>query len=296
VLRSSDGGGNTRLQEISRPVAWSNILLAADLEATDNRSLSVALKLAQLFNARLVAAHVPSSGETGGNGGEFSEVSRRRVEERLAGIPYEVVTRPGEAWPLVSRLIEEKQANALVLELSGCAGASTGRVARRARGSPAEEIFHRAHCPVVTVGPQPAAGRSEARGATLERILYATDFSVESLAAAPCAVSLASRARAQLILLYANRSGLTDQEEAAMQTLRDLVPLGTRLTSKPRCLVERGALAEVSLRIAAAEKTDLLTLGVPRDETAAQPGPEQSIADAWRISCEATCPVLTIRS
>lgn len=259
--------------------------------------MRVARKLAQLHGARLVAAHVPSLSASAPTAEEFSADRRRHVEEMLSGVAHELVSRPGAAWPVISAVIQERQANALVLEMGGVSGQGPGGAARHGVASVAEEIFYRAPCAVVTVGSQRGPGRTETGGEfPLERILYATDFSVESLSAAPSAVSLASHARAQLILLYTAASEEENQREAAVQTLRDLVPLGTRLAAKPRCLVERGAFSESTLRVAETENADLLLLGIPRTDPAAPPGTARTVAAAWKAVREAACPVLTVRS
>lgn len=69
-------------------------------------------------------------------------------------------------------------------------------------GSVAEKIFRQATCPVLTVGPAVSSKTTHAAAAELNRILYATDFSLESLAAARYAVYLAKEHRAELILMH----------------------------------------------------------------------------------------------
>ena len=269
-------------------------MLAADLAAPSNRSVAFAVGLAQLYAARLLAVHLPALGAASGESPALSADCRRQVEKRLSALCGELVSREGKPADVVSRLLEERSADALVLDAGGAAGAIRPRGPNRAADSPAKGIFRRVQCAVFTLGPRVAAAGGEASPNLLERILYITDFSVESLSAAPYAVSLASRARAQLVLAYAGKDGQAPQTEAARQTLRDLVPLGTRLAMRPRCLVEPGALAEVALRLAAAENAHLLVLGIPREEEIAS-RLQPSITGAWRISLQAPCPVLTVR-
>ena len=300
-------GTVTRIEETSRPAGWSSILLAADLSATASRPLHVALELARIYSAPLAAVHIPVLGAARGThsaggtkdppqgGGGLSKERRRRLEERLSAVSHELILRGGESGQALFGMIERRKPDVLVLETAGDVRRGVARAARGGQKNIAEEIFRRAPCAVLAVRPSAAAEEEDA-ATCFERILYATDFSVESLAAAPSAVSLASRAGAQLTLLHASDERQPEEASAALETLRDLVPLGTRLFAKPRCLVERGALAEVCLRLAAAEDSSLLVLGIARDEAGTYLGPRQTVAEAWDIAMRASCPVLTVRS
>ena len=75
-------------------------------------------------------------------------------------------------------------------------------------------MFRRARVPVLTIGP--GAPRSPHAGAKFHKVLYATDFSKESLAAAPYAISMAEENQARLILLYVMKPSATplSQREA----------------------------------------------------------------------------------
>ena len=299
-------GTFTRTEEISRPVGWSSILLAADLSATASRALRVAVELARLYSARLAAVHVPSLGASRGRlsagrkkgspvGEGFSKEGRRRLEERFSALSHELILGGGESVQALSGLIEKRKPGVLVLEAASPGRKTGAGTARSHQKNIAQEIFRRAPCAIMTVKPSAATEQEEA-APHFERILYATDFSVESLAAAPSAVSLASRAEAQLTLLHASDERQPEEASAALETLRDLVPLGTRLFRKPRCLVERGALAELCLRLASAENSSLLVLGIAREEAGTYLGPRQTVAEAWDIAMRASCPVLTVRS
>jgi len=306
VRRHPRGERVTRIQESSRPSTWSSIVLAADLALPENHALGVGLKLASLYGARLIAAHVPTLGgaspspggaapsETGDEG-QVSESLKQILAPQLAAVSHDMLECRGEPWPWLRALLERALPQALVLELSRRARETPALSGTSRRASPAEEICLRAPCAVVTVDTSPPAGAGEIRGAKLERILLVTDFSVESLAAAPAAVSLASRAQAQLILLYAGDSARQKQTNAICQTLRDLVPLGTRLLLKPECRVERGVLAEVALKAAAEDRADLLVLGIPRPEAGAAATAAGALGAAWRVCREAKCAVLTVR-
>lgn len=98
-------------------------------------------------------------------------------------------------WPEVARTIEDCGIDLIVLGTRGRTGAQKFLL-----GSVAEEIFRRSSVPVLTTGPHVRTGNHN--GARFHRILFATDFKDESLAAAPYAISLAQEHQARLILLH----------------------------------------------------------------------------------------------
>ena len=65
-------------------------------------------------------------------------------------------------------------------------------------GSVAEEAIRESSCPVLAVGPRAPSDEN----VHVQNILYATDFSTDSLLAAPYALSFAEKFRARLSLLH----------------------------------------------------------------------------------------------
>ena len=158
-------------------------------------------------------------------------------------------------------------------------------------GSVAEEIFRQALCPVLTVGPR--SSLRPKKPAELSRILYATDFSPESLAATPYAISLAREHRAQLILLHSMKS--SEAASALRHTLRDLVPFGADLRCQPDCVVECGAPANKILEVSEGHEADLIVLGVHGADGHLARIMHFVSSDAYRIVTQAKRPVLTVR-
>jgi nucleotide-binding universal stress UspA family protein len=96
-------------------------------------------------------------------------------------------------WSNLAKAIQEKKIDLIVMGTRGRSG-----VGKFLLGSSAEEVFRQAPCPVLTVGPHsPAKAPHE-----FTRIVFATDFSPESVAALPYAVSLAQECQAHLTLLH----------------------------------------------------------------------------------------------
>src|SRR5262249_17512373 len=117
------------------------------------------------------------------------------VSGELRGVAYKLLVGEGEIWDGLSRLVQENNIDLIVTGTRGRSGLS-----KIVFGSVAERIFRQAPCPVITVGPNSSSPTAEQHG--LERMVYATDFTPQSLHAAAHAISLAQHYDAQLWLLH----------------------------------------------------------------------------------------------
>jgi nucleotide-binding universal stress UspA family protein len=183
-------------------------------------------------------------------------------------------------------MVEQKEIDLLVLSTYGRSGVQKALV-----GSVAEYMFRHAACPVLTVGPAVVAKSRDA--GEFNRILYATDFSPESLTAAPYAISLAREHHAQLILMHC--IGRDEDVEGMHRALANLDPLAADLIAEPDCIVERGRPVEKILEVAEGHAVDLIVLGI-RPANGKRFELEQFLhPGVLRIVSQATCPVLTVR-
>jgi len=302
-------------------VSIKNVLFATDFSATSEAALPFAVAISHRYGSMLHVAHiVPESYLMIMSGGldpasfgsvyegAHSEAQEKMQElvERCEDVPHRTYLGHGNVWGALSDLI---QANAIDLLVVGTHG-RTG-VGKLLMGSVAEAIFRQASCPVLTVGPKvsgraklPLVSGQEHDLAPLElalrEIIYATDFSHDSLAAAPYTISLAREFQARLALLhvlqeYVHRKGKPDPIEAALQRLTEIVPGATGLWCTPEPVLEFGAPADGILKAASERDADLIVLGVrpPAGHlTAATHLPWRT---AHKVVAEASCPVLTIR-
>jgi nucleotide-binding universal stress UspA family protein len=221
--------------EAGRRITLKNVLFATDLSSCSNAALPCALSVARRYGATLYAAYVmPTEADMLVMSPEYwsavAEDEDKRIqgyvehlEKQMQGIPHDVLTPRGKVPDELARIIEERKIDLLVLGTHGRTG-----VRKLVLGSVAEEIFRRAACPVLSVGPnvscQPS-GETEFR-----HILFATDFSEESLAALPYAISLAEEDQAQLVILHvieqpaASILDLQAVTASLMRRLHGLVP------------------------------------------------------------------------
>ena len=284
----------------SLQITFQHILFATDFSATADRALPYAVEIARRSIATIHAVHVISSdcsprlpqndgAEIAHDQEEFRARKKNQLEQELRELPHEFLFLMGDVWKNLEGVIGEKNVDLLVLGTHGRSG-----IAKALMGSEAEKIFRQAPCPVLTVGPRVAPRASHAAAAELNSILYATDFSPESLAAARYAISLARDHRAELVLLHTTKDGVKRDEDLALETLKDVVPLGAGLLSKPSYLIEHGAPADAILEVAKKTHADLIVIGARGVEKHLSVATHLSGSIASTVVANAGCPVLTV--
>jgi len=285
----------------SSPVLVSNILFATDFSHQSNLALPYAVSVARKYGAKIYALHVlpeplgvPAAVREGlhairtqpknEDGGGIAD-----LVTRLSRVPHEILSRKGDIWAEVARTVSAHKIDLIVMGTHGRSG-----VGKVLMGSVAERVFRQAVCPVLTIGP--AVSGEPSSIADLHEILFATDFSPESMAALPYAISLAVEHDARLYLLHVGESPLEPAAESLVKSrLRNLVPATARLSSEPKAFVEYGAPAERVLAIAEELATDLIVLGVKRIPLHFEPSTHLPLATAYKVVSQAICPVLTVR-
>ncbi len=293
--------------EAKTRIALKNILFATDFSPAAEAALPYAIGLAKQYGAKVHGLHVrfPATYPIVGPEAmpqvieaaeEQAKFEAKQMHEMLETVPHEVTVTEGDLWPSLNEIVNKQNTDLIVMGTHGRKG-----VGRALLGSAAEEVFRKASCPALTVGPH--VSRNAERRLAMKEILFATDFSAESLAALPYAVSLAQEHQSNLTLL--NVTGKTEvgelvhagqYKESTMRRLQSLVPAGAELWCEPKCRVEEGAEAEKIMEVAVALGADLIVIGVrsPQGGVGAATHLLQSIAH--QVVTQAQCPVLTVRA
>ena len=303
-------------EEINTVVSLKNILFATDFSEVSEAALPYVAALSLRYGGTVHVAHVlpetlvrPSAIDPVTIGSIYEDAhsaTQEKMQElslRLRGFPHRTYVRHGKVSEVLSELVREKEIDLLVAGTHGRTG-----VGKLLMGSVAEELFRTATCPVFTVGPKvPRPSKRpqnrtneniEATSVEFNHILYATDFTSQSLAASSYAFSLAQEFRSRLILLHVieqyehldERPGPID---AACRKLEELEPEDADLRWAPEPMVEFGLPAVRILQIAMERNTDLIVLGAsPHNVEAATHLPW---ATAHKVVAGASCPVLTVR-
>lgn len=303
-------------------VTFTRLLCPVDFSDASRHALDQAVVVAKWFDARLTVLHVynrillPVPGlATPAYGGGVSldpaEVERLHEQTRAfvadsSADPtkVEVMLEAGQPVPHILA-VAGVRADLVVMGTHGTSGFE-----HLVLGSVTEKVLRKATCPVLTVPPRAPA----ASVLPFKRILCAVDFSESSLAAAKTAFALAQEADAQLDLVHVLDWPSDDAvgwsveapggpifdldgyrqalETAGASRLQALVPAEARTWCRPRTRVVHGKPHREILEVAAAEKTDLIVLGV-RGRNAVDLAMFGSTTN--QVVRGATCPVLTVR-
>lgn len=290
---------------ISKPVRLRNLLLATDFSAASEKALNYALAIARRYDSHLYLVHAirpdmyqPVPPDPFGAALELTrpaaewEMASLLISGRLRGVPHEVLLEEGGIWPVLSRVIKEKDIDLVVLGTHGRTGPR-----KLFLGSVAEEVFRLAQCPVLTAGPR--ISNQPPYEEEFRHILYATDFSPASERALPYALSLAQEHQAHMTLLHVvqdidavSAKSIGELKEFFIHQLEKLVPSDTEQWCEPEFEVALGPAVDGILEVATARKSDLIVLGIQGDGALASHLPTNK---AYKIVCQAPCPVLTLR-
>jgi nucleotide-binding universal stress UspA family protein len=280
---------------------FKNILVASDLTADTQRTVPYAVEIARRSGAMIHVVHVvqsdvypmvpPSEWAKMAQLEEmFRKEKRHELDAALQMFPHKFHFPAGNIWEQIAAIIQEIQIDLLILGTHGRTG-----VEKVLLGSVAESIFRQASCPALTVGPGVSIKPCDSTCGEFKRILYATDFSLDSLTAAPYAVRLAIEHRAELILMHSNQSREPAQLTSAHRALRDVIPFGVDLETEPRCIVENGTPAISILEVAARNRADVIVIGVRSAQEHPIAVTHFSESTAYEVVTRANCPVLTVR-
>jgi len=290
----------------ARRISLKNILYATDFSPAAEMALPYVRGLAQRYGGTVHALHIRSFAPYPIIGPEAmpvvieaaeqqAELDAQQLDATFLDLPHKVYVERGDIWPVMNDLIRQANIDLIVLGTRGRTG-----VGRALLGSVTEEILRLAPCPVLTVGPY--VSKYTERRLEMKEILFATDFSPESLEAVPYAVSLAQEHQARLTLLHVipepEAGELVHPQnymDSTMRLLRRLVTPGAEAWCEPRCVVERGDAAQKILETATACGSDLIVIGVRGTRGHELASTHMLPSTAHTVVTQAQCPVLTVR-
>jgi len=295
-----------KTMDVKARISIKNIAFATDRSPESYAALPWAAEFARYYGAKVWGFHVLSPNvypvppslvlpTPEMDSQEAAKELGRQLTKHLAGLPQEVVIGHGETWSTFSSFIEKNNIDLIVMSTHGRTG-----LGRALLGSVAETVFRQCPCPVLTVGPKVASHMDQP--AETKEILYATDFTPASRAAAAYAMSIAQEHQAHLVLLHVIEPPKADDStrggalvSTTMQLLRDLVPPEAELWCRPEHVVEYGSPADNILKAAERRHAHLIVLGVHKPEGSLGLATHFVRATAYKVVSEANCPVLTVR-
>jgi nucleotide-binding universal stress UspA family protein len=291
----------------TRPrVSLKSVLYLTDFSEPSEAALPFAFSIARKHGAHLYALHVllpciaasmtpELTAMAVAAAEESAQAEVERLDSQLAGVPHDtVIERAIDVWDAVERAIKEFRIELIVLGTHGRTGAE-----KLLLDSVAEQIFRRSAVPVLTIGPNVHHGAHSA--AEFHRVMFATDFTPASLAAAPYAVSFVEEDDARLILLHVMKTPQQDKSGTrtelsvaeAIHKLYEVLPEHNGSPCSPVVVVEFGDPGERILEIARLRHADLVVLG---GRASAHPEAVTHLgrATAHNVVAHAPCPVMTV--
>ena len=290
---------------LSPSVRFERILVATDFSAGARAALDCALAIAKPFHSKVFLLHaIPatvfqylspeSSQQVIAQARQFAEQEMRRLVEEAgcAGTVREEILTDGNVWPLVRDFVKT---NSIDLVTLGAHGRTAAK--KELLGPVAEEIFRLAACPILTVGS--SAGRSGSFPDEIRRILYATNFKPHAERASVYAYAMERELGAKLSVLHVVEDQ-QDAPKAGHDIVREFIINRMRTGMPSTCVGKRetdyqvrfGQADEEILRVSREERSDLIVLGLRsgRGDVGLLPS-----AVAYKLACQAPCPVLTTR-
>ena len=175
--------------------------------------------------------------------------------DALKNIKHEGILERGELWNVLDDVIHRHSVDLIILGTHGKHG-----LKKCVLGSASEQIFRKASCPVLTIGPH--VRKPPADGALFKQIIFATDFSAGSLRALPYALSLAEENQGPLILPHVIPLVPLNEEDqsaaSARERLAELIPPEAADWCHPDCVVRFEFPAEGVLTLAESQQADLM--------------------------------------
>jgi nucleotide-binding universal stress UspA family protein len=280
------------------------ILFATDFLESSRLALDYAVAFAHHYHARLLLVHVFHMPQAAieAEALDGPSISRLSCEKRLkafaAGVHLAGVDadcRLLEGW-MPDALLAEVQKTKPDLLVLGTHGVYRG-LGHMVIGSNAEAILLAAGCPALTVGRHVLGGIGPQ--SSPDHILYVTDFSPESAAAAPYAVALSHDFHARLDIYHSLPDGAGHSKEARHQlaarycdAVRQYVPGTESSWCVPGDQLEHGATKHEILQRTQADAASLIVLGVHSESQFAR---RLHTSFAYELVATAACPVFTIR-
>ena len=289
-------------------VALRNVLVATDFSSCSDRALEHALAIARHYGAAIHFAHVvqpaayalacpegyASTSQAMNQAGELARRDVEKIAQRglakygIEMLDHHVWISQGEVWDMLHAIVMQEDIDLVVVGTHGRRG-----LRKVILGSVAEDVFRHCRCPVLTVGPHaPAAAPPALR---TRQVLFPTDLSPESLRALPFALSPMQEFLAAVTVLHVAGPAGGDharewrkiEEQMRLLVGREVSLAGVDFE------IESGSVAKTILRYAEERRADLIVFGLKPPDSYVERLPWQ---EAYRVVCEAPCPVLTVRA
>jgi nucleotide-binding universal stress UspA family protein len=293
-------------------LALRNVLFATDFSPCSERALLHAVAVAHLYGSTLHLVHVlqpalfsliPPEGYPGTCEAEKLAMDLARADARklvaavlcrthCEGLNNRIWVNLGLAGETLCAIIQREHIDLAVVGTHGRTG-----LRKVVLGSVAEDVFRHASCPVLTVGPH--SWRSDPQSVHLKHVLFPTDLSADSARALPIAMAIAAKFDATVTILHVverlDAEAAHDKRCVASALEERMLKMVSSAGPMPQGIVARvgfGDVADTVMETADRIGVDLIAFGLRAPDTYVDRLPWMH---AYKIVCEAACPVLSLR-
>jgi len=270
---------------------FGTILVATDLQGSSSAALRYGQAIAAQHRSSLVILYVidpigyafPASDPLFLETDLEARKELKRIEEeiRLGGIDVHSVVESGEICDRILQSVKDHNADLLILGTK-----AKTKAGRTALGTIARRLLAKCSCSILTVPPESDSLMSTA--GRWRRVLVATDFSAQSLAAVQSAHKIV---RGELLVIHASGSGGQQECLTCLEKLRFLAPVNESHTVPVEHIAAAGDIGKLISKHARRFRADLIVLGSPSSELSSE---ELSSSTVLEVISQATCPVLCI--
>ena len=280
-------------------IAVKSILFPIDFSSSCDAAAAIVRRLAARHGSVVHLTHVLPSPEAldGKVEPHDKDLARKRMLEfveahDLGTVRHTTSLEIGDVCEIVGAMVQQLDVDLLVMGTHGREG-----ISKLVVGSVAEQVFRTVPCPVLTVGPHVPARRRT----TLNSVVLATDFAESSIHSLRRARYFAWEDAAELLIVHAmDEVGFATYGHADTMLLRTQAKIlkwaeeigGPEVRITP--IAAFGHAPDVICRVAGAHQSDLIVMGARAFAQAK--GTSHTVgATAYKVTCMAACPVLTIK-
>jgi nucleotide-binding universal stress UspA family protein len=284
-----------------RSIPLRKILVPTDFSAGSYNALQQAVSIAKHYGSVLEIVHVITPLSFIGCPELLPDLiamatqnAKQMIEVMEPGtkVSHSVEIGLGIPASVILEMAAQRQTDLIVIGTHGRRG-----LGKLCLGSVAEEVFHRAQCPVLTVGPNAHVSLRELSAG--DCIVMAFDDSDTAAVAASHAALLAKSHDAELVSVHLDdrllgrpckvQPGIL---QALQHRLHVLIEHVASVPPKVNVVMDFGPPEEAILRIAARRQARFIVLGVGGNRLTRR----NEWRSAYDIVCGASCPVITVRA
>jgi nucleotide-binding universal stress UspA family protein len=282
---------------------FANILVPIDFSRSAEHALEVAGNFAKRFDSRLILIYalppVMPSAEVPLDPA-FIHVSIEDAKQQMdelvkklnPSVHHQEIVYLNSAVGAIKAAAIEHNIDLIIMGSHGASG-----LEKLVMGSVAEAVLRSSHTPVMVVGPncKPSNCKTDEKGMQLRSIVLATDLVIGSLRPAQYAAALAEESNSSLTLVNVGSESQGASELARKQVaerLKNLIPDDASLWCDPHTRAVVGDASEQILKVALAEKADLIVAGSSGSGPLLDHVPWSTLSKVIR---GAACPVLAVQ-